>query len=323
MEIITGSPLPGMVKEKSRQVFTRLASAEAEIHGTTLEKIHFHEVGSLDAIIDIVGSLMGLHLLGIEKVFVSPLPWFSGSVTCAHGTLPLPAPATAALLKDAPFYQTDFNSELITPTGAALISTLTDGWGLPPRFTYEKIGYGGGKRHDPSPNVLRLFIGRMDEDAGELHVEELVLLETSIDDMNPEIYQVLMEKALSAGALDIYLTPIQMKKNRPATMVTILCRREHLETMQALLFKETSTLGYRLQIVERHCLPRRIEKVETSFGAVRMKISSYEGKERLPSPEYEDCRAISMEKNIPLREVMEAAMEAGRSPRPSPAGELP
>jgi len=323
VEIITGSPLPGMVKEKSRQVFTRLASAEAEIHGTTLEKIHFHEVGSLDAIIDIVGSLMGLHLLGIEKVFVSPLPWFSGSVTCAHGTLPLPAPATAALLKDAPFYQTDFNSELITPTGAALISTLTDGWGLPPRFTYEKIGYGGGKRHDPSPNVLRLFIGRMDEDAGELHVEELVLLETSIDDMNPEIYQVLMEKALSAGALDIYLTPIQMKKNRPATMVTILCRREHLETMQALLFKETSTLGYRLQIVERHCLPRRIEKVETSFGAVRMKISSYEGKERLPSPEYEDCRAISMEKNIPLREVMEAAMEAGRSPRPSPAGELP
>jgi uncharacterized protein (TIGR00299 family) protein len=312
MDTIGKSDLPRPVKEKSQRVFERLAAVEAEIHGTTTEKIHFHEVGGLDAIIDIVGAVAGLYLLGIEKVYVSPLPWFSGSVTCQHGTLPLPAPATAALLKEAPFYATDFCTELITPTGAALVSTLADGWRLPPRFTYGRIGYGSGKRENPSPNVLRLFIGHLDDPAEGLHVEELILIETTIDNMNPEIYQVLMEKALSRGALDIYLTSIQMKKSRPATLVSILCGRGNLAAMQDLIFRETSTLGFRLTTVERHCLPRRFEEVKTPFGPVRMKVSTYDGRDRLPSPEYEDCRTISMEKNVPLREVMEAATESYR-----------
>ncbi len=310
-KIISDSRLDKTIKEKAIKVFERLAKAEARVHKTSLNNIHFHEVGAIDAIIDIVGAVTGLHLLGIENICASSINTGIGFIKSAHGILPVPGPATAELLKGIPVYSTDTNMELTTPTGAAIISTLSKDFGPMPKMDIKSIGYGAGIFNSPDmPNLLRIFVGEIKNPAKE---ENTILLETNIDDMNPQIYEYVMDKLFASGALDVYLTPIIMKKGRPAAMLSVLSKRDDAKKLSDIIFRETTSIGLRVQEIGRSKVEREIKEIKTKYGKVHVKVA-FNDKEILGiNPEYEDCKRIAVKKGIPLKKVMEEIKkEAGR-----------
>jgi uncharacterized protein (TIGR00299 family) protein len=304
-KIINGSSLSPAVKQKSLTIFQRLAEVEAKVHGTTPDKVHFHEVGAVDALVDIVGSVIGLEHLGITEIIGSPLNVGSGTVHTAHGKLPVPAPATAELLREIPLYSSSITFELTTPTGAALISTLATSFGPLPQMKVRSIAYGAGNKDIPGqPNVLRLLLGELlpayNEDAS-------MVIETNIDDMNPQLYDHLIEKLLAQGAQDVYLTPIIMKKGRPGILLTILTNRLHSDALLDILFRETTSIGVRICEVGRKKLDRELREIETTYGKVRIKVSSRGGEVLTVTPEYEDCKKLAEAKQVPLKQVIEEA----------------
>ncbi len=309
--IILSSALAESVKVQSLAVFRLLAEAEAKVHGVSVNEVHFHEVGAIDSIVDIVGVVYALHLLGIQEVHASALPFSRGWVRTAHGELPVPAPAAMELLCGIPTYPLDIDTELVTPTGAALLKGLAKSFGVPPPFTPQRIGYGAGKKDLPFPNVLRVIVGEM-SDGFILERERLIVVETNLDDMTGELTGFVMERLFEAGAKDVWVTPTQMKKNRPAIVLSVLCDSSSLPTVLQILLRETTTLGVRVHEVERLCLQREFVEVETPYGVVKVKVAKL-GKEIVNiSPEYEDCRRIALERKVPLKEVMAAAFDIAR-----------
>jgi uncharacterized protein (TIGR00299 family) protein len=303
------------VKSTSLAVFERLARAEADIHGCALEEVHFHEIGGVDAIVDIVGTALCLEKLGITEVISSPLPLGSGFVDCQHGRLPVPAPATIEILKDVPVYGTDVKSELVTPTGAAIISSLAQHYSRMPDMQVLKTGYGAGQRELPDrPNLLRIMVGTLLDWTAGLPSDQIMVVETCIDDMNPEFFGFIMERLFDDGALDVYWLPVHMKKNRPATLVQVLCEEASLDRLVHRLFSETTTIGVRYYKAARKRLVREQVTIQTSFGEVQVKrVKELDGSERLV-PEYDVCRAIALKRNLPLRLVYETiAKEAAES----------
>jgi uncharacterized protein (TIGR00299 family) protein len=310
--IVQASDLPETIKARAITIFRRLGAVEAGIHGTSLEEVHLHELGGLDTIVDVVGTLVGLDALGIEQVFVSPLPMGRGFVRGAHGNIPLPAPATLALLQGVPLVGSELEVEFVTPTGAVLLTSLAQGFGPLPAMTLTGLGYGAGGRDLPIPNLLRVLLG--DQPApNQTLTETLTTLETNIDDLNPEIYDYVMSRLFEAGALDVFLSPIQMKKNRPATLLRVLCRPQHVDTLTAILFAETSTLGVRQQMIQRQCLARSSHTVETPYGPVRVKIAHWGDGEIKAAPEYEDCRRLAKATGAALRDIYRAAERAAET----------
>jgi len=308
-QVIEESDLPAAVKEQSLSIFRRLIDVESEIHGADPAEVHLHEVGGTDAIVDVVGSLLGLKLLGVGKVYASRLPLGHGFVRCAHGLLPVPAPATLALLRGLPVVQYDVEGELVTPTGAAILTSLAEEYGPLPRMTVEKIGYGAGKRDFPFPNLLRVLVGSLSP-AVALPTEDVVLLETNLDDMNPELYDHVMDSLFDAGALDVFLQPFQGKKNRPGVLLCVLCHPHQVDQLSSIVFAETTTLGIRQTTMERRCLDRDMVMVDTVHGQVRVKVARLDGDVVNLSPEYEDCRRLARETGKPLKEVYAAAQAA-------------
>ncbi len=309
VQIIDGADLPSPVREQAIAVFRRLAQAEARVHGMAPDEIHFHEVGALDAIVDIVGAVAGLHALGVTRVVASPVPLTHGYVDTAHGRLPVPAPATSLLLEGIPVRGLDLEAETVTPTGAALIATLADDFGPVPPMEVRRIGYGAGAMDLPLPNLLRLWLGEAPAEEG-WHVQPLVMLSTNVDDMPGEWFGPLFDRLLSAGALDVWFTPIQMKKGRPAVLITVLAPPEKKAAVRHLLLQETTTLGVREIPVQRWCVPRRIERVETPWGTVRVKVARLPDGSRRAVPEFDDCRLLAEEHRLPLMLVYTAALRA-------------
>ncbi len=306
--IIDVSSLSTNIKQRSIAIFDRLAEAEARVHGTTPEHVHFHEVGAVDAIVDIVGSVIGLELLGIDRVVASPVNLGSGSVTTAHGTLPVPAPATAELLTGIPSYGSTVPFELTTPTGAVILSSIASTFGPVPAMRTDRIAYGaGGREIQGQPNVLRLLMG---EPCGGYEQDSSLIIETNIDDMNPQIYGHVIEELLQQGAHDAYLTPIIMKKGRPAVLLSVLTDHARADEVTDTIFRETTSIGVRISEVGRKKLSREIRRIETVHGTVRIKISKRGDEIMTATPEYEDCRRIAQEKGIPLKQVMDAAKTA-------------
>ncbi|MBJ6725611.1 nickel pincer cofactor biosynthesis protein LarC [Geomesophilobacter sediminis] len=292
---IEDSQLPDGVKARAGRIFLRLAEAEAKVHGVDLERVHFHEVGAIDSIVDIVGTAIGLEYLGVEQVKASGLPYGSGFVKTAHGLLPVPAPATAELMQGIPVTGPIGPGERVTPTGAAIVAALAEGFGPPSGFTVEKIGYGAGEKDFPDlPNLLRLVLGMPTAET-----EQVLVLETHIDDMPAEVFGYVMERLLAAGALDVALAPIQMKKNRPATKLTVIAREADLDRLSGIIFAESTAIGLRHYPARRIVIPRRVEERETPLGKMRVKVL---GNGRV-APEYEECRRIALERGIPLLEV--------------------
>ncbi len=305
--IIDASSVSDSVKQRSKAIFRRLAAAEAKVHGIDIGRVHFHEVGAMDAIIDIVGSCIGFEMLGVERFISSKIHVGSGFIDIAHGKFPVPPPAVTELLNGIPFYSTDIEGELATPTGTAIIATLCDEYGPMPAITSELVGYGAGTRqYENFPNALRLIVGQSAEVAA--NAEQLVLLETNIDDLSPQILGFVMERAFELGALDCWFTPIQMKKNRPAVKLSVLCSAEKRATLTELIYTETSTLGIRVRDIERECLEREIVRVQTAFGDVDVKIGKFGGKIVNAMPEYEQVRRIALENRVAFRIVRDAAL---------------
>ena len=309
--IVNTSRLPEPVKATSLSIFRLLAEAEAKVHGVSPDEVHFHEVGAVDSIVDIVGSVYALHLLGVKAVYASAVPFTRGRVKMAHGELPIPAPATLELLKGVPTYPLDIDAELVTPTGAALLKGLAKSFGLPPPFTPQRIGYGAGKRDLPFPNVLRVIVGELPDNL-PLQRERLLVVETNLDDMTGEVAGYVMERLLEAGARDVWMTPAQMKKSRPAIVLSALCDPEKFPSLLPLLLRETTTLGVRVREIERLCLPREIWEVATPYGTVRVKVAKFGDEIVNLAPEYDDCRQLALRCSVPLKEVMAAALEAAR-----------
>ena len=311
-KLLEGSTLPDRIQKRALRVFETLVEAEARVHRVPPRQVHLHEVGAVDAIVDIVGACIGLEELGVDRIMVSPLPTGSGVVHCEHGTFPVPAPATVEILKGRPLYGGTFEGELVTPTGAALVATLADEFGPAPPLRVEKVGYGAGTR-DPEdhPNLLRGLLGNLDEPAALL--EKVFVIETTIDDLNPQVYGYLMERLFAAGALEVFFTSIQMKKNRPGTLVTLIVQENGFDAAAGVLFRETTTIGFRYQRMDRVELGREIRKVKTRFGSIRIKVSLFQGKVVQATPEYEDCRTAALKAGVPLREVQrEATLEFHR-----------
>jgi uncharacterized protein (TIGR00299 family) protein len=311
LKIISGSRLSEPVKDTAARIFSRLAEAEARVHNLPVERIHFHEVGALDAIIDVTGACIGFELLGIERFVSSPLHVGSGMVEMAHGRFPVPPPAVAELVKGAPVYATEITGELLTPTGAAIISTVVAGhYGPLPRMKITGTGYGaGGREYKDFPNVLRLMIGEdvVSDASGD---ERLLMIESNIDDMSPQVFGYVMERALALGALDCYLMPVQMKKSRPGVLIQVLCHPADRDAMCELLFTETTTLGVRSYEVMRRALERESVRVETPYGPIDVKVARFSGRVVKEMPEYEQCRAAARSAGVALRLVEAAALEA-------------
>lgn len=322
--IINDSRLNDSIKKRAIEIFTRLARAEAKIHGIDVGKVHFHEVGAMDAIVDVVGACIGFEMLEIERFVCSKIHVGSGFAQMAHGKFPVPPPAVAELLQNAPIYSTEIEGELITPTGAAIIATVCEEFGNIPEMRIEKTAYGAGSRdYENFPNALRLMLGFQTSNsklqieqksktwnpASENRDDSLLLLETNIDDLSPQILGFVMERAFELGCLDCWFAPIQMKKNRPATMVSILCVIEKREVFTELLYTETSTLGVRAKQIERSCLPRETVEVETEFGAVDVKIAKYKNKIVNAKPEYEQIREIALKSAVSLHEIERQILE--------------
>jgi pyridinium-3,5-bisthiocarboxylic acid mononucleotide nickel chelatase len=313
--IIEGSTVSDGVKTRSKSIFRRLAEAEARVHGIETEKVHFHEVGGLDAIIDIVGSCIGFELLKIGSFICSKINVGSGFVEIQHGRFPVPPPAVAELLKGIPIFAGEIEGEMTTPTGAAIITTVATGYGTIPEVIQEAIGYGAGSRtHNGFPNVLRIFVGESAAenrtDTGNSLNENLLVLETNIDDSTPQTVGFVLERALDLGANDCWITSIQMKKNRPAFMITVLCRPDLKTRMLELLYSETSTLGIRVTAVERDTLERENVSANTRFGTIDVKISKRHGQIVNAMPEYDDVRAAAIKHNVPFTAVQDAALNA-------------
>ena len=309
-EIIGTSSLDDAVKQKSLTIFRRLAEAEAKVRRTTIDQIHFHEAGAMDAVIAVVGSVAGLAALGIERVYCSPLHVGTGTVECAHGISPVPDPLTAELIKGKPFHSTGAAGELLTPAGAAILTTISSNFGPSPPMTMEQIGYGAGTLDHDIPNLLRIMIGEAQGELRGYEKEHIAVLETNIDDMNPQMYDYLMSRMLEMGALDVFLSPVQMKKNRPGTLVTVICQPHLVERFTDFVLRETTTIGLRWRLENHLKADGTIREVRTQYGPVRCKVA--ETNERITniSPEYEDCKRIALEKKVPLKEVMEAAKAA-------------
>jgi uncharacterized protein (TIGR00299 family) protein len=311
--IIIASGLSDTTKSRSIAVFERLADAEARVHGTTPDEIHFHEVGAVDSIVDTVGAMIGFELLGVDRFYCSPLRVGTGLIDTEHGRLPIPAPATAELLRGALVYAGEIEGEFVTPTGAAIVATLCDKFGDLPQMNIAKVGYGAGSR-DPKnfPNALRLMMGEMAEAAIPSSDDSVVVVETNIDDMNPQVFGFVMERAFALGALDVFMIPAQMKKDRPGVLLTVLCKPADTETMIDLLLSETTTLGIRYYNANRRVLDRVIETVDTEYGAVRIKVARRGARTLHFHPEYEDCARLAIESKTPLLEVQTAANAAYR-----------
>lgn len=313
--LIGDSALAASVKEKAVAIFRRLAEVEGKLHGKPPEEVHFHEVGAVDAIIDIVGACVGLDLLGVSELVSSPLNVGGGHVHAAHGTLPVPAPATAELLAGIPTYSSGVEGELVTPTGAAIVSTLAKSFGPMPAMKVERIGYGAGEKDFPGhPNIARLFLAeRVEAETPQPGVpgDALIsVLEANLDDMSPQLYAYFVERALAAGALDVMCSSVQMKKGRPGLLVTLLAEPEKVETLAQLLFAETTTIGVRIHEARRKVLEREHVEVETPYGTVRVKVAKRHGEVLNAAPEYDDCRRVAAEKGVPLKEVLLAAQLA-------------
>jgi uncharacterized protein (TIGR00299 family) protein len=304
-KIIEASTLSSSIKQKSILIFERLAEAEAKVHGTTPDKVHFHEVGAVDAIVDIVGSVIGFEKLGITTMAASPVNLGAGTIKSAHGTLPVPAPATAELLKGIPSYGSSIPFELTTPTGAVILSTLASSFGPMPQMSVKQIGHGAGNKDiHGQPNVLRIMVG---EPVADYEEDTSIVIETNIDDMNPQVYDYLIEKLMKQGAQDVYLTPIIMKKGRPAILLSVLTDRTKTDALLDVLFRETTSIGVRIQEVGRKKLIREIRVVDTAYGKIRVKVSKRGEEVLTATPEYEDCRKIAEEKQVPLKQVLEEA----------------
>jgi len=309
-EILQGAALSERVRGRALAVFQRLAEAEARIHQTTADRIHFHEVGAIDAIIDIVGTCACLERLGVDQVWCSPLPLGRGFVRCMHGMIPLPAPAVLELAAGVPVTGSDVEGELVTPTGAALVTSLAAGFGAIPPMRVVATGYGAGKKQfGERPNLLRVTVGERDEAALE-SLPEVAVLETNLDDLSPQFYETAMERLFAAGALDVYLTAVQMKKGRPGTLLTVLAPPARREALADVIIDETSTLGIRFTTMRRACLERAWHTVETEYGPVRIKVGWWKGRERTASPEYEDVKAAARGHGVPVRIVHQAALAA-------------
>lgn len=323
LEILQKSQLAPTVGERAAAIFQKLGEAEARVHDVPLEKIHFHEVGAVDAIVDIVGACIGFHALGIEKFACSALNVGGGTAKMAHGILPVPAPATADLLQGKPTYSNGVQKELVTPTGAAIVATLCDSFGPQPAMSVSAIGYGAGTADlEGQPNVVRIMVGdevrvgKGETKGTEAEAwatgfdEEIAVIEANLDDMNPQIYGYFLEKGLAAGALDVYTTPVQMKKNRPGTLLTVLCKPQDTNSLMTLIFAETTTFGVRTYRAQRRVLPREWMSVATDFGDVRIKVSRVNGRILHVAPEFEDCKRLAAEKDVPLQRVIAEAMRS-------------
>lgn len=314
VSLIENSTLSDTVKQNSIKIFTNLAKAEAKVHGKTIEEVHFHEVGAVDTIVDIIGNVICMELMGIEKIFYSKVHIGNGYVHCAHGRMPVPAPATAELLLHIPHYKGDIMKELATPTGAAILATFgTFAETMPKGFVADKTGYGAGGWDLEIPNVLRMTVGTWQEEVEEGTEQEnvdmpngadtKVVIEANIDDMNPQNYEYVLERLFEAGAVDAYLTPIIMKKNRPAIKISVLADKRYFDTISKVLFRETTTIGIRYYAVDRKIATREFRSVETEIGTAQVKISSIDGVVTNVMPEYEDCKRIAKESGIPLKQV--------------------
>ena len=316
LDILEKSKLDEEVKRETKKIFFNIAQAESKIHQKDIDKIHFHEIGGLDSIIDITSAVIGVKTLGIEEIYSSALPVGKGFVKCAHGLIPVPAPATLELLKNIPIYSGGIESEMITPTGAAIISTLAKNFGERPLMKIERIGYGAGEKEFAIPNLLRVSIGEKVLNDGNLKDgyvnDEAVLIETNIDDMNPEFYDYIMDQLFSQGALDVFLTPIQMKKNRPAHMLSVIVYEQNLKEILDVLFSESTTLGVRIGEIKRLRLAQQNFIAETKHGKIKVKVGIFEGEIKNIAPEYEDCKKIAKQHKIPLKEVYEEAKKVIR-----------
>ena len=312
-KLIDQSALSATGRDRAKAMFQRLAEVEAGIHQMPVEKVHLHEVGALDSIIDIVGIVFALEWAGAERVVCSPLNVGGGMVQSAHGLFPVPAPATIKLLGDAPVYAGAVQKELVTPTGALIATSYADSFGPVPAMSIERIGYGAGERDDPTtPNVLRVLIGRAAADA---QTERVTVVECEIDDMNPQIFGVVMDQLYAAGALEVFYVPVQMKKNRPGTLLTVIAAPDRLGPISDIIFRETTTIGLRHAEVARECLDREIVTVETSLGAVRFKVARRDGRVLNAVPEFEDCAKLAAAKNLSVKEVQALAVSAYRASR--------
>jgi pyridinium-3,5-bisthiocarboxylic acid mononucleotide nickel chelatase len=308
VEMIDAAGLAPGATERAKKIFRRLGEAEAKVHGIAIEKVHFHEVGAVDSIVDIVGAAIGFDLLGIDEFACSAMDVGGGQVNTEHGLLPVPAPATVELLRGAPTHSSGIQRELVTPTGAAIATTLATHFGAIPAMRLRAIGYGAGSADlAEKPNVLRLLVGeRVESETGKWDAP-ITVIETNVDDMSPQIYGYFAEKALAAGALDVFSTAAQMKKNRPGLLVTILSEPETVSSLIDLIFRETTTIGVRTYDVRRKTLDRELVPIETRFGTVRMKVSRMNGSLLTATPEYDDCQVIAAERGVPLKEVIAAA----------------
>ncbi len=314
--IIQSGSLPARVCDRSLRIFRKLAEAEARVHGEPIEKIHFHEVGAVDAIVDVAGTALALEMLGVDEIYASPLHIGAGSVQSAHGLLPVPAPATAELLRGIPVYGRDVEAELVTPTGAAILAALASGFGDCPPMRVDRVGCGAGSRDLPWANLLRVTVG----DVVEAHpaarervpalAERVLVVEANIDDMNPEWYEHALDRLFEAGALDVFLVPIQMKHNRPAVTFTMMVDETKLDGALEILFAETTTIGVRIHPVDRVKLDREMVAVETPFGPVQVKLARRAGRVMNAAPEHRDCARIAREKSVPLKDVYQAALSA-------------
>ena len=295
-------------RARAQELFQRLAEAEAGIHGMPLERVHLHEVGAVDSIIDIVGAVFGMEWLGATRVVSSPVNVGGGTVRCAHGVFPVPAPATARLLRGVPIYAGDVRKELTTPTGALLVTAYADSFGPLPQMRVNGIGYGAGDRDFPQhPNVLRLIEGDEAADAGS---EAIVMIESEIDDMNPQLFGPLMDRLYATGALDVYYAAVQMKKNRPGTLVTVLAPPDRRDALSGVLFTETTTIGVRYHEVRRERLEREVITIGTAVGPVRFKVARRHGRVMNASPEFDDCARAAADRSLPIKEVQALAMKA-------------
>ncbi len=311
---IRRSALTDAAKARAISMFARLGEAEAAIHGIPIERIHLHEVGAIDSIIDIVGAVFALEWFNADRIVVSPINVGSGMVKTEHGVFPVPAPATVALLKNAPVYSSGIQMELLTPTGALILSEYATAFGPIPRMRIDKVGYGAGDRElKETPNVVRVLVGEAEEitpQASSPRSHRVTVLECEIDDMNPQIFGVLMEKLYAAGALEVFYSAVQMKKNRPGTLMTIVAKPEQREEMTEIVFRESTTIGVRHQELSRECLDREMVTVATGIGPVRFKVARRDGRVLNAQPEFEDLAKLSAERGIPIKEVQALAHKA-------------
>ncbi|MCX7919863.1 MAG: nickel pincer cofactor biosynthesis protein LarC [bacterium] len=306
-ELINNSTLSNRIKQTSINVFQRLADAESKVHGVTTPQVHFHEVGALDAIIDVVGSIIGINLLGIQIIYASKLNLGNGLVKTKHGTFPIPAPATVELVKGIPVYNLGIEYELVTPTGAAIITTIAEKFGTMPAMEINAIGYGAGDLEIPEiPNFLRVFIGKKVEPQKE---ETITVIETNIDDLNPQFYGYLMDKLFAVGALDVYYTPIHMKKNRPGILLSVLTNAANVDKLSEIIFAETTTFGLRIYTAQRQTLDRESVPVQTKYGTINIKIGKHNGKIVSIAPEYQNCLLAAEKNGVPIKEVYQEAIE--------------